>query len=102
MDLPPTAQPMQTTGAVPVFPPPPNSPIPEGMSQMAQPLQIALPRELKTILDEWPKVRADLDALKAKPTPGGNTTWQALACFLLGGSLMAFAVWAWPYVGRFV
>ena len=102
MDLPPTAQPMQTTGAVPVLQPPPNGPMPGGMPPMGQPLQIALPGELKTILDEWPKVKADLIALQTKPAAGGGTPWQALACFLLGGSLMAFAVWAWPYVGRFV
>ena len=94
MDSPPNALPAQTTGTVP------PGPLPPYLGPLPQPMQIQLPIELKTIMDQWPAVQADLTALKAKPTGSGSNQWQGIALFLLGGSLMAFAVFAWPYLGK--
>lgn len=76
--------------------------LPPGLPQMMPqgPLQIALPGELQQIMQEWPAVQKKLTALENKPLAGGSHRWQGFALFLLGGSLMAAAVFVWPYASR--
>ena len=73
---------------------------PPGFPPQGGPIQIQLPIELQQIMQQWPGLRAELDALKAKPASVGGSPWQGFALFLLGGSLMAIAVFVWPYLGK--
>lgn len=80
----------------------PANQIPQGPPGFPQPgpIQIQLPIELQTIMQQWPAVKADIETLKTKPSSGGPSRWQGFALFLLGGSLMAIAVFVWPYLGK--
>lgn len=90
--------PPMTTQPLPANPIPQGPPgLPPGFPQ--GPLQIQLPSELQTIMQQWPAVKQDLEMVKARPS-GGSSPWQGFALFLLGGSLMAAAVFLWPYVGK--
>lgn len=85
---------MSETGLPPVVgppaPPPPAAP---------QQVQIMLPPELQTVMQQFPEVVKRLTALEAAPKAAGwpTTTLVAGAAFLCGVGLMALLVFLWFY-----